>query len=642
MLKFHKSIPILFTLCCYAPYADAVIDAYITSAARTEQSTLTTPASITVITRDEIDASGASHIVDLLHARGGIQVTDNIGGGRRSSVGMRGFGDTANANTLILVDGRRLNNSDIAPPDLNSIALEDVERVEIVQGSAGVLFGDQAVGGVINIITRKPSALRHSLKISAGSYSTTDLHVTTSQALGNGISYRVSLDLRESDNYRQNNEASYLNGFGKLGYDYGSGTVFAELQYIDDELNAPGALFANDVAVDRQQVLPAFAGDFSDVKTTIGRFGLVQEINDNWSFEGELTSRDSDGVFRLSSFPVAETENATQDRKIKEFTPRLIGYIPAMRNTVLTLGADVTESDYHLSSRFGDQFNDQSQRSLYAQAVVPATPIIDVTLGVRFANVDNELRDVGSFALYPAGIQVDDDVTVGSIGLAVKTNESWRVLLRADENYRFAKVGEFLQPAFTPVFTPILLKTQEGLSIETGVEWNQEGSSAKIIIYKLDLENEIVYDSVNGANINLNETERNGLITEWRWQVNDKLGMNISYTLTDGEIINGAFAGKDIPLVAEHSGFISGDFQINSHWQIFGEIQALGDRVFSGDFDNVIKKLPGYGITNFKIEYGLKDFVLYGRINNLFDKQYSEFGALTFNPYPAQVGSFFT
>ena len=118
----------------------------------------------------------------------------------------------------------------------------------MVQGSAGVLFGDQAVGGVINIITRKPGSLRHSLKLSAGSYNTVNVHAMTSQALDNGINYRVSLDVRESDNYREHNELSYLNGFGKLGYDYNSGSVFAELQYIDNDLNTPGALFASEVA----------------------------------------------------------------------------------------------------------------------------------------------------------------------------------------------------------------------------------------------------------------------------------------------------------------------------------------------------------------------------------------------------------
>ena len=585
-----------------------------------------------MITRKQIEDSGSKHIVEILRGQGGVQINDLYGDGSRATVGMRGFSESAGSNTLVLVDGRRLNNPDIASPDLNSIAIEDVERIELVQGSAGVLFGDQAVGGVINIITRKPGALKHSLELSVGSYNAVKFHGMTSQALDNGVNYLVSLDARESDNYRQHNESSYLNGFGKLGYDYSSGSVFAELQYVDDELNTPGTLFADEVEADRRQVSPNFATDFSNATTSIARLGLVQEIGRDWSFEAELTNRDTDGVFRLSSVFGAETENATQDRNIQEFTPRFIGIIPALNNTMLTLGGDVIESDYHLSSRFGDQLNDQSQRSIYAQAVVPATDILDVTLGVRFASVENLIRDTGAFALYSSGVQVDDDVTVGTLGLAIKANKNVRVLVRADQNYRFAKVDEFLQPAFTPTFSPVLLETQTGLSLESGIEWTQGSNSAKFIVYKLDLENEIAFDPINFANINLEDTERSGIITSGFWKTTQRLGFAASYTYTDAEVSSGAFAGKEIPMVAEHSALLSTDYVVSESWQIFAELVAISDRVFSGDFDNVLGKLPGYSVVNFKAEYNINDFTFSGRVNNVLNKQYSDVGQLGTDP----------
>jgi iron complex outermembrane receptor protein len=608
------------------------IPAVVVSAARTEQSTLTTPASITVISRQQIEDSGSRHIVEVLRGQGGVQINDLYGDGSRASVGMRGFAESAGSNTLVLVDGRRLNNPDISSPDLNSIAIADVERIEIVQGSAGVLFGDQAVGGVINIITRKPGVIRHSLELSAGSYNTVMFHGMTSQAMDNGVNYRVSIDARESDNYRQHNESSYLNGFGKLGYDYNTGSVFAELQYIDDELNTPGTLFADEVETDRRQVNPDFATDFSEATTQVGRLGLVQEITGNWSFEGELTRRDTEGVFRLSSVFGAETENATQDRVIEEFTPRFIGFVPALNNTMLTIGGDAVESDYQLYSRFGGQLNDQSQRSIYVQAVVPATGSLDVTLGLRYASVENSIRDSGTFALYPSGVQVDDDVTVGTLGLAIKANKKVRVLLRADQNYRFAKVDEFLQPAYTPTFSPILLDTQKGLSLETGVEWTQGSNSAKFIIYRLNLENEITFDPVNFANINLDDTERTGIITSGYWKTTKRLGISASYTYTDAEVSSGAFAGKDIPFVAKHSALLATDYAISSAWQLYGELVAISDRVFSGDFDNVLGKLPGYGVVNIKAEYNIDDFTFSGRLNNVLNKQYSDVGQLGTDP----------
>jgi len=623
-----------------ASYAATEVPAVVVSAARTEQSTLSTPAAITVITRKQIDASGANHVVDVLRGQGGVQINDIFGDGSRATVGMRGFADTASSNTLVLIDGRRLNNPDIGAPDLNSIALEDVERIEIVQGSAGVLFGDQAVGGVINIITSKPGALKHSLKLSAGSYGTTDFHGMTSQSLENGLNYRLSLDARDTDNYRDHNEASYVNGFGKLGYEHSSGSVFAELQYIDDELNTPGALFANDVALNRRQVKPNFANDFSNTKTKVGRLGVVQEISDNWSFEGELTERDTDGVFRLSSVFGAETQNSTQDRKVREFTPRFIGFIPR-HNAILTVGADVIESDYRLNSRFGEQTNDQSQRSIYAQAVVSQIPDFDITIGVRHASVGNDLRDGFTF---PTGATIDDSVTVGTFGIAYKANQNWRLMFRADQNYRFAKVDEFTnaQPFPAPP-SVVILKTQEGLSLEGGLEWNQNGHRAAVSLYRLNLDNELAFDPVNFININLDSTERKGIITSGRWQATKRLGVSGSYTYTDAQVKSGAFAGKNIPFVAKHMALVSTDFAISNAWFVYGEVVSVGERTFSGDFNNVLDKLPGYGLLNVKLEYTHKDFTVSGRVNNVLDKQYSDVGQLGTDPTTfASRPAFFT
>ncbi|MCG6938252.1 MAG: TonB-dependent receptor [Gammaproteobacteria bacterium] len=605
------------------------IPAVIVSAARTEQSTLTTPASITVISRKQIDDSGANHIVEVLRGQGGIIIDDLYGDGSRASVNMRGFGDAAGSNVLVLVDGRRLNNPDIAAPDLNSIALDDVERIEIVQGSAGVLFGDQAVAGVINIITRQPGALRHSLKLSAGSYNTVDLHGMTSQSLDNGLNYRLSLDLRDSDNYRDHNESSYVNGFAKLGYEHSSGSLFAEIQYIDDRLNTPGTLFADEMAADRRQVAANYADDFSNTETTAGRLGLVQALGDNWSFEGELTQRDTDGVFRLSSVFGMETQDSTQERKQLEFTPRLIGFIPSLNNTMLTLGADVVETDYRLRSRFGEQVNNQSIQSLYIQAVIPAVESLDVTVGARYASVSNELSDGFTFN----NETITDDVTVGTFGMAYQLNKEFRVVVRADQNFRFAKVDEFTnaQPYPAPPST-VILKTQEGLSLETGVEWNSAVSSAKFIVYQLELDNELAYDPVNYININLDETRRSGFTGSGRWQASQRLGLTASYTYTDAEVLSGAFSGKEIPFVARHNGLLGSDYQLNDNWQLYGEWLVVSDRVYSGDFDNVLARLPGYGLVNIKAEYRVRDFTFSGRLNNVFDKQYSDVGQLSYDP----------
>ena len=93
------------------------IEQIIVSGVRTEQPALNSPAAVSVITREDIERSGALTVAEALRGRAGLQIRDTIGdGGRGVVVSMRGFGENAPNNTLVLVDGRRLNNPTLAGP----------------------------------------------------------------------------------------------------------------------------------------------------------------------------------------------------------------------------------------------------------------------------------------------------------------------------------------------------------------------------------------------------------------------------------------------------------------------------------------------------------------------------------------------
>ena len=133
------------------------------------------------------------------------------------------------------------------------------------------------------------------------------------------------------------------------------------------------------------------------------------------------------------------------------------------------------------------------------------------------------------------------------------------------------------------------------------------------------------------------------MIASGRWQQSEKLGYSANYTFTDAEVLRGAFAGKNIPLVARHSVLLGSDYQLDQNWQLYAELFAISERVFSGDFDNVLNQLPGYGVINVKAEYSYRDFVLTGRINNLLNKEYSDVGQLSFDQNTfAATEAFFT
>ncbi len=235
-----------------AAYADAILPTLLISATRSEQSSLQTPASITVITQQEISKYRPRNLTDLLQSRGGLQIDDPSGNGQNATIDMRGFGPTAGSNTLILVDGRRLNNSsDRASPDLNSIDIQNIDRIEIIQGSAGILFGNQAVGGLINIITRRPEQFQARITAGAGDYAGYRLHADISDRPIDRLAYRLSASKAENNNYRDNNHTDRKDLNFHIDYSHTNGSLFFEHQYLDDFQELPGSLFTDELAIGR-------------------------------------------------------------------------------------------------------------------------------------------------------------------------------------------------------------------------------------------------------------------------------------------------------------------------------------------------------------------------------------------------------
>ena len=110
-----------------------------------------------MITAEDIARSPAQTVQEIIAQTPGVQLTSLYGGvnGAQTNVDVRGFGAFATANTLILINGRRLNDVDLAGVDLSTIPRDSIERIEITKGNSGaVLYGDNAVGGVINIVTK--------------------------------------------------------------------------------------------------------------------------------------------------------------------------------------------------------------------------------------------------------------------------------------------------------------------------------------------------------------------------------------------------------------------------------------------------------------------------------------------------------
>ena len=149
---------------------EATLATTVVTATRQAQRVDEVLASVDVITREEIERAGNRTLIELLASRPGVQVTSNGGAGANSSVFIRGANSS---HTLLLIDGVRIGSATIGAPTLETIPLALIERIEILRGPSSALYGADALGGVIQVFTRRDAdAVAPRLHVGAGTWDT--------------------------------------------------------------------------------------------------------------------------------------------------------------------------------------------------------------------------------------------------------------------------------------------------------------------------------------------------------------------------------------------------------------------------------------------------------------------------------------
>ena len=622
-----RSLAIGLGFICHAALAatPTTLPPVFVSGTRSAEQGLDIPAATTLIGRQEIEDSGARDLGELLRRIPGIHVSDGIGDSGSANIDMRGFGATANSNVVILVNGRKINPAtDSSTLYLNSIDLENVEQIEIIEGSAGILYGNQAVGGLINVITRQPDARSLHAKLGGGSYDGWELLAGITERLGQQVGLSVQAAKRGSDNYREHNASRMQRLDARLEVDHQGGRSYIDAQRLDDYSQTPGALFASELAADRRQAV--FPNDYLDTTSQVLRIGTGQTLGAHWRIEAELALRDDQREF-VQSFRGFPGTPSTQDRDTIELTPRLIGHFG---DNVVTLGIDLQRTDYLLLTAFGPQGNQQDIAAVYGQVMHPLSSVLSATAGLRHAQVQNDINNGGT------PVDLDDSVMVGSLGLVYRPDPAWRLFLRADQNYRFAKVDEHTN---VPFGQPAGLKNQTGVSYEAGAELTRDTYSLSARAYRLDLKDEISFDAVSFSNVNLPRSRRLGFGLSADTALSSSVQVGAGYDYIDSRITSGTHSGSSVPLVPVHKGNLYAQYQPQADWLLRLDVAYVGQQYLGSDYANTSPPLDAYTVADLTAHRDLGDWRLGARINNLFDARYSETGSSSFagdgyNPAP--------
>ena len=169
----------------------------VVTANRTSQNTTDLLSSVKVISRADIDLSSATSAAELLNEVNGLQISQNGGGGQTASLFSRG---TNSGHTLVIIDGQRISSATLGQIAFEDIAIEQIERIEIIKGPRAALWGSDAIGGVIQIFTRQLGAGEIAADLGIGNMNQQQLTVSGALAHGDG-STTFTAAAKSSDGY---------------------------------------------------------------------------------------------------------------------------------------------------------------------------------------------------------------------------------------------------------------------------------------------------------------------------------------------------------------------------------------------------------------------------------------------------------
>lgn len=624
------------------------MDSVVVSATRFPETQAPTTGHTSIITKEDIRNTPAISIPDVLRTRAGINVSNFYGNqGIDATVDIRGFGDAAISNTLILLDGQRLNPVDGGTIQWAAIPLQALERIEIIRGAGSVLYGDRASGGVINLITDKSGkpALSATASIGSYGYKAFDGYMAGGE---DGIYYNSFLHSADSNGYRENTENEILSLNGRLGYRQENHDTFVDYSVYRSATGLPGSISSQTYHHDPRQARTPF--DDQEKKGFRLRPGTSIAISDALRFEAEFTLVGERHEFDNPSFG----PGTTSERKLHTiaFTPRLnwqhgLGPLPSQTTAGLDYYYGRVNAD---ASSYASQDARQISKALYVQNITSLTDRLDLTAGLRTQNMQQTAtQDAYSGGFFPspaAGGSSDRTRNVYDLGLNYQVSH-WSAYAKIGSSFRFANTDELF--GFDAFFNPVFagdIKPQYARHKEIGIGFADGNLDGKIALYHVKVDDEIGYDGILGINTNLDPTRRHGIETELGWNLTQQLRSRLSYSYVEAEFRRGQYRGERIPSVPNSIVTAQLMWDAGRYGSYTAQANYAGTRYTSGDFTNDFGKEPSYTTFDLRANWNFQPVHIALMALNLTDKRYSPFSTLNFMRtdkfyFPADGRSFY-
>jgi iron complex outermembrane receptor protein len=626
-------ISVPFSLC--AEEEEVTLEEVVVTATRDVQEIRKVPANVTVITREEIERSYAQTTVDLLRDEVGVTVSDLSGTGKNVFVDIRGFGETAPQNILVLMDGRRVNEIDLSAVDWTQVPLEQIERIEIIRGPGSVLYGDNAVGGVINIITKKPEkTFSADGSVTAGSYHYNKESGSVSGKWG-PLSAFLHADYNATNGYRENGFLRGKDVGGRILYDLSDKISFNfSGNFHRDDTGLPGALSRQELhGLGRDETThPADKAETEDGYASLGlqaRLWNVGRIETDLSYR----HRELSDFLTFITFFGPSTFQSRRNLSTWGLTPRYILDNPLWNHpNKLTLGLDYYKSDSHVDSEsfFGGSTTFDGlevTKKSYGLYFLDEFSVLDnliLSFGGRQEWVTYEFSQDSS----GAKDRVKDREPAWSVGLNYLFRKGSSAFLSVKRSFRFPVSDELIQ--FFPVFQAnTAIEPQTGYHYEAGIRHPfTDEIEANMTIFWTDIHDEIIFNPLTFTNENFPKTRRTGVETGLKVIPFSWLHLWGNYTYIRPLLRKEPFSGNDIPGVPRHKGSAGADFHLGRGFLLNARTNIVGSRHFISDFANRVERLGGYYTLDAKLSYAWKGLRAFIGVNNITNQKFSEFGVV--------------
>jgi vitamin B12 transporter len=556
-------------------WAQSSLNETVVTATRTETRADALVSDVTVIGREQIEASTARTLTELLARNAGLQMSSNGGLGKQSNLYIRG---TENRHTIVLVDGVRLGSATSGTPSLDNIPVEMIERIEILKGPASALYGSEAVGGVVQIFTRKGSQGFHPFaSVAAGTYE----HFNAAAGMTGGqdaLTYALGVQrTRErgfsatnprvsSGNYNPDVDPFEQNAMnGSLQYDLGRGWS-AEA----------GALYSDGItAIDD--------GPGRDARTTIRNLAAHAGVKGRPTVDWQTSLRLNEGDDTADAI-VAASPGAFQTRQTEW----------SWQNDIAT--------------RLGLVLAGLEQR---VQRVSGSTayPVAQRTTRSAFTGVSG---DSGPHS-WQANVRRDENsqfggATTGFAGYGYRITPAWR----ASASYGTSFVAPSFNQLYYPGFGNPGLLPEKGRNHDLALTWAQAGHEVKLVRFDNRIRGFI-------TSTTLPQNIPHARIDGWTLGYGGSFGRLALRSALDLLDPRNEATGKQLPRRARQQLTLGADWTEGA-WTFGSSLLAAGQRY--DDTANA-NRLGGYTTIDVYTTWQVaRDWSLQAKVNNLADRVY--------------------